>query len=112
MLLLYLQYGGKSSDLMFTFKSYVNANTIETSNFNARHLLKAINGDGKAWITREDAEIAMQFLDPTGTGRFSSKNFVELVSHENLGYLKDYNVNICMVIYGIFEAYESQLLFS
>jgi hypothetical protein len=110
MILLYLQYGGKSSDLMFTFKSYVNANSIEAGSFNAEHLLKAINGDGKAWMTREDAEVAMKFLDPAGIGRFSSKHFVELVSHENLGYMKDYNVNLCMVLYGMFASYESQLL--
>ena len=54
----------------------------------------------------------MKFLDPTGTGRFSSKHFVELVSHENLGYMKDYSVNLSMVLYGIFEAYESQLIYS
>ena len=48
---LYLQYAGKSSDLMFTFKSYVSANSVEAVNFNADHLLKAINGDGKAWMT-------------------------------------------------------------
>jgi hypothetical protein len=50
----------------------------------------------------------MRFLDPTGTGRFSSKHFVELAGHENLSYIgKDYSVNLCMVLYGIFEAYES-----
>lgn len=63
-------------------------------------------------MTREDADIATKFLDPTGSGRFNSKHFVELVSHENLGYLKDYNINLSIVLYGIFEAYESSLLIS
>ena len=98
---------------MFTFKSYVNANSVEAGNFNADHLLKAINSDGKAWMTQEDADIVMKFLDPTGTGRFSSKHFVELAGHENISYIgKDYSVNLCMVLYGIFEAYETQLLYS
>ena len=58
-------------------------------------------------MTKADADIAMKFLDPTGSGRFSSKCFVELVSHPNLQNLKDFNVNICMVLSAIYEAYDS-----
>ena len=54
----------------------------------------------------------MKFLDPTGSGRFSSKHFVELVSHENLSYMAKYDVNLCIVLHGIFEAFESQLTYS
>lgn len=38
MISLFLQYGGKSSDLMFTFKSYINSTSVESNNFNAEHL--------------------------------------------------------------------------
>jgi hypothetical protein len=97
---------------MFTFKSYDNANGIGAGNFNAEHLLKAINNDGKALMTSEDAKFAMLFLDPTGKGRFSYKQLIELFSHDNILYLKDYSVNLCLLLHAIFEANESQLMFA
>ena len=51
-------------------------------------------------------------MDPTGSGRFSSKLFVELVSHENLSYMTKYDINLSIVLHGIFEAFESQLIYS
>lgn len=46
-------------------------------------------------------------MDPDNTGSFSSKQFIEIVSHYNLiGTLKDFKVNMVLVLHCIYEGLE------
>lgn len=104
---LYLQFSGKTSDLMFVCKSYDNSNSIGVTNFTDEHIYKAFKSDSKAWLTKEESKVILEFMDPLKTGKFNSKAFVELFSHVNLiGAFKEFTINTSLVLYSIYEAFE------
>jgi hypothetical protein len=71
-------------------------------------LREALNA-GKFWISTEECELIMKFMDPMSTGKMGIKPFMELFNNEFLyAYSSKGTINNTILFYALFEGLQQQ----